>query len=262
MVRHQTSTHIHMKTIKLLVAVLLFSFVGITQAQTADEIVANYFENTGGMDAWKAVKGIQFEGAIRVQGMELPMTMVQTTDGRMMTKAEFQGMTFYQGVYDGSVLWSTNQMTMKAEKMDAEATANMKLEMNDFPDALLGWKEKGYTLEKLENETIDGTETFKLKLTKEPAIVDGVEVPSVKFIYFDMDNFVPIVEEEEINAGPGKGMVSQTKFSDYQEVDGLYFPFSMMAGAKGQPGGQEIIIKSIKLNPEVSDDMFAYPEQK
>ena len=66
----------------------------------------------------------------------------------------------------------------------------------------------------------------------------------------------------QINAGPGKGQVSQTKFSDYQEVEGLYFPFSMMAGAKGQPGGQEIIIKSITLNPEVSDEMFAYPEQK
>ncbi|MGK0251976.1 MAG: hypothetical protein ACI81G_001416 [Gammaproteobacteria bacterium] len=45
-----------MKTIKLLAAVLLFTFAGTMQAQTAEEIVANYFENTGGLDAWNSIE--------------------------------------------------------------------------------------------------------------------------------------------------------------------------------------------------------------
>ena len=30
-----------------------FAITASVQAQTADEIVANYFENTGGIDAWR-----------------------------------------------------------------------------------------------------------------------------------------------------------------------------------------------------------------
>ncbi len=156
-------------------------------------------------------------------------------------------MTFYQGVFDGETMWATNQMTMAAEKSDAETTANAKLDMNDFGDPFLNYKEKGYTAELMGKETVEGTETFKIKLTKEPVMADGKEVPSVSYYFFDTENFVPIVVEQEIMSGPGKGMMGQTKLSDYQEVDGLYFPHSIMAGAKGQPGGQEILIKTIDL---------------
>jgi hypothetical protein len=74
-----------------------------------------------------------------------------------------------------------------------------------------------------------------------------------------MENFVPIVMEAKINAGPAKGYVSQIVFSDYQEVEGLYFAFSMTQGVKGQPG-QAINIASIELNPEIEDSIFAFPE--
>ena len=65
-----------MKTIKLLLVAVIVSFTTMAQAQTAEEIIANYFENTGGMDAWNSLEALKFEGAIKVQGMELPMTMI------------------------------------------------------------------------------------------------------------------------------------------------------------------------------------------
>ncbi len=262
MCKQESLTQHHMKTIKLLLVAVIVSFTTMAQAQTAEEIIANYFENTGGMDAWNSLKALKFEGAVKVQGMELPMTMIQTKEGKQLSVAEFQGMKFYQGVFDGQTMWNTNQMTMAAEKSDAETTANAKLEMNDFGDPFLNYADKGYTVELLGNETIEGTETYKIKLTKEPTMVDGAEVPTVAYYYFDMDNFVPIVIEQDLLTGPGKGMTGQTKLSDYQEAGGIYFPFSIVAGAKGQPGGQEIVIKSVEINPEVSDEMFAFPEGK
>lgn len=251
-----------MKTIKLFVAAAIISFSAMTQAQTADEIISNYFENTGGLEKWESVQAVKFEGAINMQGMEIPMTMIQTSEGKQMSVGEFQGMKFYQNVFDGETLWNTNQMTMAAEKSDAETTSNAKLDMNDMIDPFLNYKEKGYVLELMGKETIEGTETFKLKLTKEPVMADGKEVPSVAYYYFDTENYVPIVVEQEVMSGPGKGMIGQAKMSDYQEVDGLYFPHSIAQGAKGQPGGVEISIKTITLNPEVSDDMFAFPEKQ
>ncbi|MEZ4875424.1 MAG: outer membrane lipoprotein-sorting protein [Flavobacteriaceae bacterium] len=249
-----------MKTLQLLsLALMLLGTTVPFQAQTADEIINNYFENTGGLEQWKSIKAIKFEGNINIQGMEIPIEMIQTTEGKSMAKANFQGQNFYQNVYDGETLWSTNQMTMQAEKSDTESTENFKKDINDFPDAFIDYKAKGYTVELIGTETIEGTETYKIKLVKEPIMVDGKEEQDISFHYFDTENFVPIVVEKEIKSGPAAGMVGQTKLSDYQEVEGLYFPYSIVEGAKGQPGGQAITITKITLNPEIDNSVFTFP---
>lgn len=251
-----------MKIFKTLIVALLLVAMSPATAQDADKIIANYFENTGGEENWKNLKSLKFIGKIKFGEMMFPIEMIRSVDGRAMTKADVQGQNFYQEVFDGETLWGTNQMTMAAEKSDSETTENFKNEANDFPDPLIGYKEKGYLVELIGNETIEGTETYKIKVTKEPIKVDGVEVDDVSFYYFDTENFVPIVIEQELKSGPGKGMIMQAKFSDYQEVDGLYFAFSIMQGVKDQPGGTEISLSEISLNPEVTDAMFVFPEKE
>lgn len=249
-----------MKTLKtLFIALLVLAISPLAMAQTADEILANFFENTGGLENWKNVKALKYTGSVNFSGMDLPIEMIQTESGKSMMKADFQGQTFYQNVYDGETLWATNQMTMAAEKSDAEATANYKNDINDFPDPFIDYEAKGHTVELIGMETVDGTETFKIKLTKEPIMVDGKEEQDIAFYYFDTENFVPIVVEKEIKSGQAAGTIGQTKLSDYQEVEGLYFAFSITEGAKGQPGGQEITITEILVNPEIDDSIFAFP---
>ncbi len=48
-----------MKTLKLLTLALLIGFASSVNAQTADEIIANYLENTGGADNWKKLNGVK-----------------------------------------------------------------------------------------------------------------------------------------------------------------------------------------------------------
>jgi outer membrane lipoprotein-sorting protein len=247
-----------MKRISLLMLAFIASFT--INAQTADEIINNYFENIGGLENLKKLEGIKMSAKISQQGMEIPLDIVQIKGGKQMTVITFQGKEIKQGVFDGEILWSTNFSNMKAEKNDAEATANMKLESNDFPDSFMDYKTKGYTLELLGKETIEGTETFKIKLTKEPVSIDGKQEESVSFYFFDTENYVPIAVQSEIKSGPGKGMISEITFSDYQEVEGLFFPFSLTQGVKGQPG-QPITITKIELNPKVEASAFKFPEE-
>ncbi len=249
-----------MKTLKLLLVALLVSFSAQINAQTADEILENYFENIGGLENFKKLEGIKMSAKINQQGMEIPLEIYQLKGGKQMTIISFQGKELKQGVFDGETLWGNNFMTMTAEKNDAETTANMKLNNNDFPDPFIDYKEKGYLVELLGKEDIDGAETFKIKLTKEPMTVDGKMEEDVSFYFFDTENFVPIAVQSEIKAGQGKGMISEITFSDYQEIDGLYFPFSMTQGIKGQ-GGAPITISAIELNPKVDDSVFAFPEK-
>lgn len=238
-----------------------FMMVLGTQAQTADEIIANYFENIGGLEKLKSIEGMKMTAKVNQGGMEIPIEIYQMKDGRQMTKISFQGKEIMQGVYDGETLWSHNFMTMKAEKSDAEETANFKLNTNDFPDSFIDYKDKGYTIELLGKETIDGAETFKIKLVKEPVTIDGNQEDDISFYFFDVDNFVPIAVQSEIKSGPAKGQTSESTMSDYQEVDGLYFPFSMTQGVKGSQS-QPITIDTIELNPSVDDMAFAFPKEE
>ncbi|MCB0374413.1 MAG: outer membrane lipoprotein-sorting protein [Sinomicrobium sp.] len=251
-----------MRTVKLFFIALAASAFLPLNAQTADEIIANFLENTGGKENWQKLSGFKFSAKLNMQGFELPLEVIQLKDGRQMSSAMFQGKEIKQGVYDGKTLWSINFMTMKPEASDTETTENFKLSINDFPDPFINYREKGYTIELMGKETIEGTETFKIKLVKEPVTVDGKKEDDISYYYFDTENFVPIVVESEVRSGPAKGMTQQTTLSDYQDVGGLYFAFSTKVSFKGQPGGQSISIQSVELNPVVDDALFKMPAEE
>ena len=248
-----------MKIIKHSILFLFMVAVCAVQAQDVDEIINNYIENTGGMEAWSNLKGIKITAKVNQGGMEIPIEIVQMADGRQYFKVIFQGTEIMQGVFDGETVWSTNFQTMKAEKADAETTENAKLDANDFPEAFINYKDKGYTAELVGTETLDGAETLKVKLVKEPLKVDGEEVENITYYYFDAEAFVPLAQESEIKSGQAKGSVQMSKMSDYDEVEGLYFPFSLSQGIKGGPM-QPIVVDKIEINPEVDDSVFAFPE--
>ena len=256
------SKTLKIKTMKKQALFLLFiAFLGnYTVAQTADEILNQYYENSGGMDNWKLLKGLKMYASVNQMGMEIPIEIVRLKSGKTMTKVTFQGKEIKQGVFNGEVLWGDNFMTQEAEKSDQEVTENMKRTATDFPDALFNYKSKGYTLERLKDEDYEGTKCFKLKMTKKTVLVDGKEEDNVEFYFFDKDNFVPISQQAEIKSGPMKGQMSDSKLSDYQEVDGLYFPFSLTQGLVGGES-QGIIISKIELNPVIDESEFEFPAE-
>lgn len=247
-----------MKKLTLLALTILITSGIVAQDVTVDDIIDGYLENTGGKDNWRALKGIKMTAKVNQGGMEIPVEIVTMADGRTYTKYSLQGTEFFQNVFDGETLWSINFQSMKAEKSDQETTDNFKLNLNDFPDSFLDYKEKGYTAELMGTETIDGAETYKVKLIKEPIMVNGEEKEDVTFFYFDTEAFVPIAQDSEVKQGPQAGSIGRTTQSDYDEVGGLYFPFSISQGIKDGPSFP-ITMESIEVNPEVDESLFKYP---
>ncbi|GAB4257661.1 MAG: hypothetical protein Kow0079_14870 [Vicingaceae bacterium] len=244
---------------KFIALFILVTTVTFVNAQTVDEILNNYFENTGGLEKWKALKGTKSTAKVDAQGMTIPLEIYNMSDGKSLVKFELQGKEMVQGAFDGETSWGVNFMTMKPEKSDDETTENVKRSAGDYPSPFIDYKEKGYKVELMGEETVEGVECYKIKLTKKPMLVEGQEVDNIEYYYFDKENFVPILSESEIPSGPMKGQIAQTVYSDYQEVEGLYFPFSITSKMKdGQ--GQTVQIESVELNPEVDESMFKFPE--
>ena len=115
-----------MKTIKTLLILLLVAAFVPANAQTADEIIANYLENTGGAENWSNLEGFKLAGTANAQGMSIPVEIYQTKDGKMLVKINIQGQELTQVSFDGEKMWTTNFMTMQPEEADPDMTHNMK----------------------------------------------------------------------------------------------------------------------------------------
>jgi hypothetical protein len=234
-----------MKKLILSVAIFVTTLVS-TYAQTADEVINKYLTTIGGKEKINAVKSINMETVVNYGGMEIPVIVHMDKEGKMLVKVNFQGNEFTQMAFDGTTGWMMNQMTMKAEKMESETIENMKNSTKkDFFSPFLNYKENGYKAEYIGKETKEGTLCHKIKLTQTPLIVDGASVENVSFYYFDAQENIIILSETEAKAGPNKGTMISSPQSNYQEVNGIYFPFTV------NMEGQDLEVKKITLNTPI-----------
>lgn len=248
---------------KVLMIVAVLCVGSLSFGQTVDEIISTYFENTGGLENWKKVKSTKTTASVNANGMKIPVEMWMFADGKMHTSFTLQGQKMIQLAFDGEKGFEMNFMTGKMEKLDAERVENLKRSKGDYPSTFIDWKEKGHKIEKLEDVTVEGTECFKLKFTHaKKQLVDGKEKDNITYYYIDKENFVPIMVETTVPAGPMAGKKSQTILSDYQEVDGLYFPHSIQEKVEGNEAvSQSITFDKILVNPKVDKTLFDFKEE-
>ncbi|MCB0687619.1 MAG: hypothetical protein KDC53_13885 [Saprospiraceae bacterium] len=238
-----------MKKILLTFASLFLLGISLSTAQTVDEIIDQYFENTGGKEAWKSLKSMKMSGTSNMQGMEFPITIYSKRPNSEKLEVQVQGMEIVEA-YDGSTAWSINPFTGNTTATKADDEANKEAAKKTFEDELLDYAAKGHKVERLEDAEIQGTPTFQLKLTKKT----GDE----QIYYFDQENFVPIMIKSFANAGPMKGAAVETYLSDYTDVDDLIIPHSIEQKVNGQTFMQATM-ENIELNPEIDDTIFAFP---
>lgn len=234
---------------KILTIIGLILSVSVVYAQDVDEIISNYFENTGGAGNWKKMESIQIKAVMNQGEMQLNMSMIQVKGDKLRIEIQLQGKTIIQA-YDGETGWFINplQGSEAPQKMPPEMLEEM--EQEKFESDLLNYKDKGHNVVLEGNEEIEGTETFKLKLTKKNG--------DIEYYFFDTEYFVPIMQRAFVKSGPAKGQETETYISDYQEVDGFMMPFFIDTRMNGQ-SIMKMTIEGYTLNEEIDDSIFAMP---
>lgn len=246
-----------MKRSNLIFIGVLMCFSTFMKAQSVDDILNTYFQNIGGKEALASVQTLKMTGKIKAQGLEFPAVMISKGSKQKVTFT-FQGLEIVQPCFDGEIGWQTNFMNMKAEKLEAEDNEIMKAQFEDFPEPFLTYKQRGYTVELMGSEVVEGTDCHKIKMTKKPILIEGKEEENSMIYYFEKENNVPILSKTLILKGPAKGKYQETIMSDYQEVNGLYFPFSLTQKFEGQTMAS-IELEKIEINTPVDDQIFVYP---
>lgn len=236
----------------LLCAILSFSYAtNVVVAQTAEEIVNNYYTAIGGVDAWKNLNNIKMTGEAENYGMTFPLTVYSMRPNLQKVVVDIQGQQFVEA-FDGEVSWTINPFMGGTDPVKKSEDETKEAAKQVFEDDLIAYKEKGHSISLMGTEEIDGINTYKLKLTK----ADGDEI----IYFFDTENFVPVVIRRFINFGELKGKAVDTYVSDYDAVEGLMMPFSFEQKVDGQTF-MKSNFKTIEFNTDVSADYFKFPEK-
>ena len=248
-----------MKLKYLLIALALLCFVSVkaqkTNALTADQILTKYFENTGGLDKWKALKSRTIVGKAFF-GQEFPMTIYEMAPNKQKTVVNIQGTEMIMNVYDGKDAWMLNPMQGKDPvKLSDEEAMNIKEE--EFEDDFIDYKKKGHEVTFEGVEEIDGIKCNKIKLVRNK---NNPKEDITEIHFFDAENFVPIMQTSYVRSGPQKGTEIKAYLSDYQDVEGLMFPFSIEQKVNGQTAAK-LTLEKITLNDIKDESIFAFPKK-
>ncbi len=245
------------KTLAISVLLLTAAALPAAAEATLDEILAMNIESRGGMEALKNIKSLRIEGHMMMgPGMEAPITMEMQRPNSMRMEFVLQGMTLIQA-YDGETGW---QIMPFAGSSEPEKVSGDELEQfmdqADIDGPLVDYKEKGHTVELLGIEDLDGTEAYKVKLTKK----NGDET----IMFLDTEYCLEIKSQSTTNR-QGMELEVEASFGDYKEVAGVMMAHSITQTVQGGPAGSQVIsftFEKVEANIDFPADRFAMPEKE
>jgi len=232
-------------------AIVCMLVAGISSAMDAKELIEKNTEAMGGLDKIMAVQSMTATGKALAQGMEFPFEMKQSRPNFMRLDVTVMGMQMVQA-YDGEKGWAINPMMGSQDPQPMGELENKSFKMQSDMDGLLvGYEEKGYTVEYIGEAEVEGTPVYQLRLDTHMDIVID--------LFIDQEYFLVIKQSATIN-WEEKVIESDTYMSDFQEVgDGLIMPFSVET-RMGETTVNQIVMETVEHNTKVDMSIFAMPE--
>jgi hypothetical protein len=223
-------------------------------AYTAAELAAKNVEAKGGSEGLKALQSLRMSGKLRVNGdtIELGFVTLVKRPRSIRYEAELQNLTQVQA-YDGTQAWQINpfQGRKDPEKLSADDAKGLGEDAEDFVGPLVDYQAKGYTLDYLGTEDIDGTDAYKLRLNRPNG--------DITYVYLDPDYFLDI---RTVNRRIEHGVPNETitDYGDYEKVNGVYVALSRESHPKGSSDKQKVQYEKVEGNVATDDGLFHFPE--
>jgi len=233
-------------------AVLVVFSLGAS-AQTVDEVIAKNIQTKGGLEKLKSVRTMRTtarftQGPIRVEYRQ----EIKRAD-KVREEYVIQGLAQVQA-YDGKTGW---QISPFGGRKDPELLSQDDLKSlvvdSDIDGPLVEYKAKGHKAELAGHDSVEGTDCFKIKLS----LKNG----DVRYYYLDADSFLELKIEVQTTIR-GTLQESELYFGDYEQVNGIYYPFAIDQAQKGSASRTQISVEKIEQNMPLEDSRFSMPASK
>ena len=247
-VRHRISKSL-IWTIPVMAAALMLMPLA-SPAQTVDEVIVKNIQSHGGMEKLKTVKSIKISQTLKAGGFQAAVSVEGKRPDKIREEFSLQGLTQLQ-VYDGKVGWQVNPFGGRRdpEMLSADDMKSLQVDA-DIDGPLIEYAQKGHKAELVGHDSVEGTDCYKVKLT----LKNG----DIRTYYLDADSFLELKIETQTTIR-GAVQESETYFGDYEKVDGIYFPFAIEQGQKGNPNRVKFTVNKVELNVPLDDSLFAMP---
>ena len=222
-------------------------------AQSADTIIAKYVQALGGMVKIQALQSLRRTGKYTGDGgFEAVVVRENKRPNSVREEFTIQGMTGINA-YDGHDGWKIEPWQGKRDPESlGEDEMHSILDDADFDGPLVNYQAKGNKVEFQGTEQIEGSDAYKLKVTRPNG--------DVSFYYLDTEYFVPIrIDTQRMIRGAPQEF--ETSLGAYKQVNGVYLPFSSESGPKGSSSTDrtKITYDSIEANVTLDNARFTRP---
>ena len=231
---------------------IMFLPAGV-RSQSVDEIIAKNIQARGGLDKLHALNSLRVTSKFSQGSFRAAYVQENKRQDKVREELIIQGMAQVQA-YDGHAAWQINPFGGRKdpELMSQDDTKSLILD-SDLEGPLVDYKQKGHKAELVGHDSVEGTDCYKIKLS----LKNG----DVRYYYLDADSFLEIKYETQSTVR-GAVQYNETLLGDYEQVNGVYFPFAIETYETGSEDRQRFTVEKIEPNVTLDDALFSLPVTK
>jgi hypothetical protein len=230
-------------------AVLSFGAPG----QAVDEVIAKNIQAHGGIEKLKSVRSLRTSAKFSQGSFRADFRQENKRADKVREEFIIQGLAQVQA-YDGKTGW---QISPFGGRKDPELLSQDDLKSlavdADIDGPLVDYKEKGHKAELVGHDSMEGTDCFKVKLSMKNG--------DVRYYYLDVDSYLELKVEIQTTIR-GALQESELYYGDYEEVNGIYYPFAVEQAQKGSASRAQLTVEKIEQNVPLEDTHFSMPMSK
>jgi hypothetical protein len=240
------------KALALMPLLLLFPAVGQDTKLTVEQIVQKHLDALGGLDHIRAIQTVALTGSATLMGgqMGAPILIRIKRPGAMRMDMHIQERTFVE-CFDGTTGWIVNSMSGSgAPQKMSDADAAGARDAGFIDGSLVDYQARGSSVDLVDQETVQGTSAYKLKVTKKSG--------AVEYVFLNAATFLPIKTVGKRNQH-GQMLDYESMPSNYKEVSGVMIPFTLRERVNGRDS-MELNITEIDVKKPMDDSVFRMPQ--
>ncbi len=234
----------------ILIAVAFIASVAGASSLTLEEIIAKNIAARGGLSKIRAINSYSVDGtmSLAAMGMEMSLNQVTKRPNKFRMDISMQGMTM-TNAFDGTTAWMINPMQGTTPQKAGETESRRSAMRADLDGALVDADKKGYKLELVGADDVDGSPAYKIKVTD--------KYGEVSFTYIDATTWLEVKTTMTMDM-MGQESTVDILYSDYRDVAGVQMPMLMEMRSDGQVF-MTMSFSNPKVNLNVPDSRFAFP---
>ena len=225
-----------------LLSFFLFSFT-TSNAQTVDEIIAQYVKAMDGKEKLQTLKTVKMTGSMNVQGADIAIVFSKSHLVGSRMDIEVMGTSNFQYLNSNSGKVFMPIMGMAAPQDMEPGELQTSITQLDIQGPLLDYKEKGNTVVLKGKEKLENGEAYNLLVTFKKGKTVNYYIDGTTY------RIAKITSVENVQ---GSDNAVEFSYGDYkQNADGYWFPYSL-TNSRGT-----ILFDKIETNVPIDEKIFS-----